>query len=525
MYSTQILGGEWISLITKAYENSDGSAHQMVTQLETTLSDGSCSGRFSPALIQGIAELIRYAGSVVDDQTDAIDAEMEAVESSRRIIRPLLEVRLQESLDAHDQRHRGMSSCSHCGKNAPSQGRRRRTWGSLVGPLKLRRRYNYCSTCNMGFSPAQKKLGLPDGDFTARLEDVVTMLATTVPHAMANDLAEKICGVDISVKAVEDMVQRRAVHLHRQDAADAQSCAPFEDSGLPVPPSESERPTDAVKQVPRIAYLEMDGVVPITREEITGSDLSANDRRRQRRAKRRKARGGKGRRYTIVGREVKNAILYDGKNCVKESPGRGALLDKHYVSHLGNWRTFSLRVWVEMRRQRFDQAKLLVLLSDGADWIRSFAEWLPIPVMLILDLYHVKKRIWEVANAAHGERTPAARRWATAQNDRIEMGKGRNVIQALRFLKPKNKKTKELIESLKTYLSNNLDRMKYPDYRKRGLRVGSGAIESANFHVTGARLKLQGMRWSAQGATDMAALRADLFNNRWETRTRRILAA
>jgi hypothetical protein len=33
------------------------------------------------------------------------------------------------------------------------------------------------------------------------------------------------------------------------------------------------------------------------------------------------------------------------------------------------------------------------------------------------------------------------------------------------------------------------------------------------------------MRWSAQGAGEMAALRADLFNSRWEARTRQILAA
>ena len=32
--------------------------------------------------------------------------------------------------------------------------------------------------------------------------------------------------------------------------------------------------------------------------------------------------------------------------------------------------------------------------------------------------------------------------------------------------------------------------------------------ESANFHVTGNRLKLQGMRWSAEGAAEMAMLRS-----------------
>ena len=52
--------------------------------------------------------------------------------------------------------------------------------------------------------------------------------------------------------------------------------------------------------------------------------------------------------------------------------------------------------------------------------------------------------------------------------------------------------------------------------------MGSGAVESANYHVTGARLKLQGMRWSEQGAGEMAYQRADLFNGEWEMRSHQL---
>ncbi|MBI4640638.1 MAG: hypothetical protein HY731_08090 [Candidatus Tectomicrobia bacterium] len=46
------------------------------------------------------------------------------------------------------------------------------------------------------------------------------------------------------------------------------------------------------------------------------------------------------------------------------------------------------------------------------------------------------------------------------------------------------------------------------------------AVESTNDHVTGARLKLAGRRWSEQGAVAMARLRTDLFHGIWEARTR-----
>jgi hypothetical protein len=68
-----------------------------------------------------------------------------------------------------------------------------------------------------------------------------------------------------------------------------------------------------------------------------------------------------------------------------------------------------------MRRLRFDQAKLLVVFTDGAEWIRQLCAWWPIPGLLILDLFHVKRRIWELARALYGEQTPQARQWAETQ--------------------------------------------------------------------------------------------------------------
>ena len=130
-----------------------------------------------------------------------------------------------------------------------------------------------------------------------------------------------------------------------------------------------------------------------------------------------------------------------------------------------------------------------------------------------------------MANALHGEHSPKARQWADAQCQRIEAGEARTVIQALGFLKPRAAKTRELVDNLANYLRGNLDRMDYPAYVRMGFRIGSGAVESANYHVTGARLKLQGMRWSEQGAREMAYLRADLFNGNWEGRTRSLWAA
>jgi hypothetical protein len=503
----------------------EGFAQGIIAQLAERVgqSRGVSAAR---AFVEGACELARYATEGLKDDENAVDAECDAVAASRRIVLPSFQAKLQARLDRLDEEATGEATpCPRCGKSTESQGRRTRSWKSVLGLLSLKRRYATCEPCECGIAPSQRVLGLPEGEFTARLEEVCTMMATTVPHGMATNLVEKLCGIHVSVKATQDMVERRGAIVLTSDKAESRAHDPLDEKGLPV--VEQKRPADAVPPdgVPDVAYVELDGVVPITREELTGKDLSADDRRRQRRAKTQKARGGKARRYRIVGREVKNAVLYDGKDCVAEGPSRGCLLDKTYVSHLGDWATFALLLWVALLRKRFDQAKLLVILSDGSDWIRSIAAWLPVTTFLILDLYHVKHRIFEVAYAVFGERTPEARAWANAQSDRIEAGDSMHVVQALSFLKPRRKETRKLIQDLRGYLTNNRDRMKYPEYRARGLRISSAAVESANFHVTGTRLKLQGMRWSIEGASQMAVLRADLFNGRWEQRTRQLLAA
>ena len=87
------------------------------------------------------------------------------------------------------------------------------------------------------------------------------MMATTVPHGMATGLVEKLCGINVSVKAMQGMTGRRgeAVVAHRQAQAEAQQFTPLLPTGLPV--FEQIRPDDSVpvSAAPAVAYVEIDG--------------------------------------------------------------------------------------------------------------------------------------------------------------------------------------------------------------------------------------------------------------------------
>ena len=73
-------------------------------------------------------------------------------------------------------------------------------------------------------------------------------------------------------------------------------------------------------------------------------------------------------------------------------------------------------------------------------------------------------------------------------------------------------------DGLLNYLRNNVGRMDYPSYLKKGWQIGSGPVESACKRVVGQRLKGAGMRWGEDGANAVCHLRA-LFlsdNGPWE---------
>lgn len=466
------------------------------------------------ALVSAFERAAEYALSTPSEAQDALDEEAAANIACRKAFAPVLQARLQAQLDDLDTASQGCAKCPSCENVGKSEGRVERAWQSTLGPLRLTRRWSHCAECDKGFSRSQLWLRLPDGDFTASLAEGATRLATAVPHGMAVELMGKLLGIGLSAHAVQNETEARALRVTALADAQAEQQRPWTAKGLE---RQVPRPLDAVKNPPKIAYIEVDGVYVMTRQERPDDRVPAPD----------KARGGKGRRYTLEGKEVKNAVLYRGDDCAEESDSRGCILQKKYVSHLGNNKDFMDLLWVELRRQRMDEAELLVLLSDGAEWIRQLPEAMPCKqkVLLILDLFHAKHRIWEVARSLHGDKTPEAKAWADEQCLRVEAGEVDAVITALRFLKPRGQDKVKAVEELATYFSNNRTRMDYPAYRARGIRVTSGTVESANYHVTGARLKLQGMRWSIAGAAQMARLRADLFNGRWERRTREIMAA
>ena len=196
------------------------------------------------------------------------------------------------------------------------------------------------------------------------------------------------------------------------------------------------------------------------------------------------------------------------KASVVEERG-GHIESSVFVGHLGNAADFELKLASQLRPYKA-HGNNLVFISDGAIWLRQMMEKSYPDATLILDMYHALDYIGQAGKAAFGSSKQAAY-WFREQRTNLLDSCLDEVLGAIKDL-PLDA---PLRDSVCAYLESNRDRMDYKTYRKRGLLIGSGAIESAHRTVMQRRLKRSGQRWSILGAQRVLNLRVCSMSDRW----------
>lgn len=198
---------------------------------------------------------------------------------------------------------------------------------------------------------------------------------------------------------------------------------------------------------------------------------------------------------------------------LKKSPviDRGGHIESClFTAHLGNATDFTTKF-----RPHLDPYKPLgsdlVFISDGALWLRQLMTTHYPQATLILDFWHLMSYVGKVGVAAF--RTPTSRaKWIDHQRNLLLDSKLDDVLDHIKAVRI----PAALRDSVSAYLETNRDRMDYASYQKRGLLIGSGAIESAHRTVVQKRLKRSGQRWSLAGAQHVLNLRTCFMSQRWE---------
>lgn len=157
----------------------------------------------------------------------------------------------------------------------------------------------------------------------------------------------------------------------------------------------------------------------------------------------------------------------------------------------------------------------IVALSDGAKAVRCQLETIfgkPVPV--ILDWYHLEKKVWELMSMA--ARNKAEKETHVAQIlKRLWRGQTAETLSYLHSEVPT--KNAERLAALCTYVEKH--QAEIIDYERRqraGKSIGSGRIEKGVDQTIGTRQKSKGMSWSPTGSRALGILKAEELNGRWQ---------
>ena len=164
---------------------------------------------------------------------------------------------------------------------------------------------------------------------------------------------------------------------------------------------------------------------------------------------------------------------------------------------------FAQRVCREAERRRFAAADRRVILGDGAPWIWALADECFPDAIQVVDIFHAKSHLWDVAKAIYTPGSELAAQWAKQRRDELDAGRISAIVAALAQHAPTCDEARKCID----YLIRNRKRMRYAAFRARGLCVATGVVEAGCKHAVGARLKRAGMHWSVNGANAILALR------------------
>jgi hypothetical protein len=169
------------------------------------------------------------------------------------------------------------------------------------------------------------------------------------------------------------------------------------------------------------------------------------------------------------------------------------------------------------------QAEVVVFLADGAPWIWERLEWVAKRVGLrgeqwqfVLDFWHAAQHIGlalghvPIADKERRRLYRKLRKW-------LKRGKAWEMTQELRRLGETHGVLAALAEDL-GYLEKHEDHchMDYARFQRRGLPIGSGAVESAIRRVINLRIKGPGLMWEEENAEGMVLLRAAALSGRWQ---------
>ena len=305
------------------------------------------------------------------------------------------------------------------------------------------------------------KIGL----ISTNLAEKIAMTVTESPYRVTADVISSTCGQNISAGGVWNMMQRLGERISAEEEHAVKQMNADQSEGI--------------KEIP-VLFEEMDGVW-----------LHMQDRNHKKMKK----------------QEMKVFTMYEGWDAEKEKQNRSTLVEKTMLAGMEKSSEFHEKREACIRKKyNADEIGQRVLNGDGGGWIN---EPYDSEVIFQLDRYHVYKEITRKIGDKQAQEE--IRRLFDEEKPEEMLEYIEVYATSVESPDEKDKRSKSARELYK-YLNNN--RKGLLPYDKQGREIpephegviykGMGVQESQNCTVITLRMKNRRMRWSVNGANNLA---------------------
>lgn len=428
-------------------------------QPKTALSSGPAPNDGTPLGHLSVAELVK---EIARRQTAKGVVDLDAMESFVEDLQQQMgQDALAATIAALPPEEPTPKPCSKCGRLCPVKARNRvRRILTVAGEVRLTRNYHHCGSCGLGFYPRDAELKLPEsGQVSSAMERRILDFGVNDTYEAAAERWSIHSRIAISSNLVRLVVDRVG---ERQDSARTELLL-----------QRSYRPTP--EEIPKSLVIAVDGGMLLTRD------------------------GG--------WKEAKVAVVARGEDFL-QSGSRTNVSQARYVAEFGQTE-FREGLAAALEAERADEVRNAAWVGDGApeNW-KTARELCPFAVQ-ILDQPHAIGNGVTCGKQLLGEGDPGLPDWQARLTQLIDADSPDAAIRELMdCLEYATDDQLAAIDDLVRYYRNNAKRMRYTTFRKMGLPIGSGIVESAHRHVLQVRMKRAGQRWALTRARRMARLRA-----------------
>lgn len=373
-----------------------------------------------------------------------------------------------------------------CGQQARYRGLRSRRILTALGEAEITRPWYLCPHCHQGQFPADCELDIEDTDSSPGVRRMLALVGQQAPFDQGREQMKVLAGLEVTTKAVERTAETIGQDIAQREQQEIQRAVQLD---LPI----------VVGEPIPILYVQMDGTgIPVVKKETEG-------------------RKGRAEGQPAHTREAKLGCVFTQTKWDQQG---FAIRDPDSTTYVGAIETaeeFGRRLYLEAWNRGWSRAVKKVVIGDGAEWIRHLVDTHFPGATQIVDLYHARQHLWEVARVLHPNDAAQQKIWMKVHQKRLlDKGKIEKLVTALRSLRHTNPEVVEKLRTEAEYFEKNKERMRYPTFRRQHLFVGSGVIEAGCKNVIGTRLKQSGMFWTERGANAILALRCCYLNSRFE---------